>query len=137
VLSRIERFDPLTRTLTVAVTVDGSAARAAGGLPLTEGMFCEVTIPGKTMTGVFRLPRWAVSFEGEVLVAENDASGQTRLQRKQAQVLRTQDEEVFVSGGLAAGDRVVATRLANPMRNALLRVVSETPSTEFRAGTAR
>jgi len=136
-LSRIERFDPLTRTLTVAVTVDGSAARAAGGLPLTEGMFCEVTIPGKTMTDVFRLPRWAVSFEGEVFVAENDASGQARLQRKQAEVLRTQDEEVFVSGGLAAGDRVVATRLANPMRNALLRIVSETPSTTYRPGAAQ
>jgi len=138
VLSRVERFDPMTRTLTVAVTVDGNEARALdSGLPLTEGMFCEVLIPGKTMTGVFRLPRWAVDFEGEVFVAENDASGQPRLQRKQAEVLRTQDEEVFVSGGLAAGDRVVATRLANPMRNALLRIVSETPSTTYRPGAAQ
>jgi RND family efflux transporter MFP subunit len=118
-LDRVESFDPASRTLTVAVRIAGTDASAPEGesLPLVEGMYCQVAIPGKTMEDVFRIPRWAVSFDGKAYVTENE-----RLQIREVDVVRTQDEETFVSAGLAPGDTVIVTRLVNPLPNSLLDV---------------
>ncbi|HEO72092.1 MAG TPA: HlyD family efflux transporter periplasmic adaptor subunit [Candidatus Hydrogenedentes bacterium] len=120
-LARVERFDQMTRTVSVAVRVQGENARSPeGGLPLVEGMFCEVAIPGQTMEGVFRLPRWAVTFEDEAFVAVDDDQGRPRLEKRSVVVARRQGEEVFVSDGLRPGDHVLVTRLANPVPGLLL-----------------
>jgi len=116
VLHRVERFDPMTRTVSVAVRVDSEEARRdESGLPLVDGMFCQVEIPGKTMEQVCRLPRSAVTFEGWVYVAEGE-----RLKQRKVDVIRTEAEEAFVAGGLEPGDLVITTRLVNPLPNALL-----------------
>ena len=54
-LHRVEQFDPETRTLTVAVFISSqNACQVDGqGLPLVAGMFCEVTIPGRTLRDVY------------------------------------------------------------------------------------
>ena len=83
-------------------------------------MFCEVAIPGQTMEGVFRLPRWAVTFEDEAFVAVDDDQGRPRLEKRSVVVARRQGEEVFVSDGLRPGDHVLVTRLANPVPGLLL-----------------
>lgn len=122
-LNRVERFDETTRTVTVAVRVAADEARSPGrGLPLVEGMFCSVAIPGRAMRQVYRLPRWAVSFEGQVFMAEAN-----RLKRRQVKVLRNQGEEVFISQGLNAGELVITTRLVNPLPNSLLSFTVEGP----------
>ncbi len=115
-LNRVERFDQMTRTVTVAVRIAGEAAAVGGeGLPLVEGMFCAIEIPGKTMEQVYRLPRWAVSFEGQVHMAEDK-----RLKRRNVEVVRNQGEDTFVSSGFEPGELVVTTRLVNPLPNTLL-----------------
>lgn len=117
-LDRVLRVEQQTRTVTVAVRVPGAmAVSKEGGIPLVEGMFCQVTIPGKTMHGVYRLPRWAVGFDGVVYVAEDN-----RLQPRTVEVERTQGESTLVSGGLSPGDLVIVTRLVNPLPNTLLAV---------------
>jgi len=116
-LHRVVKFDQQTRTLTVAIRIEAQQARSEDpeALPLVEGMFCSVEIPGQTMHGVFRLPRWAVSFENTVYVSAED-----RLKTVLVEVERAQGEEAFVSGGLAPGDLVVVTRLIDPLENSLL-----------------
>lgn len=118
-LDRVEKFDEQTRTITVAVRVDAGDGRSGdpGGLPLVEGMFCEVAIPGGVMKGVYRLPRSAVSFDGTVYVAKDN-----RLRTVPVELLHERDNEAFVSSGLAPGDLVLTTRLVNPLENALLEV---------------
>ena len=117
VVHRIENFDQNTRTFTVAIRVSAEAARSStGGLPLVEGMFCSVEIPGKVMRQVCRLPRWAVSYEGNVFLSTDN-----RLTVQAVEVVRTQGEDTFVRG-LGAGDTVITTRLINPLPNALLAV---------------
>jgi RND family efflux transporter MFP subunit len=117
-LHRIERYERESVTANVAVRVSGAEAAAGkNGLPLVDGMFCTVEIPGKLMQGVFRLPPWAVSYEGEVYVAKD-----SRLERRKVTVLREQGGEVFVSEGLEPGDKVITTRLVNPLPNTLLEV---------------
>ncbi len=115
-LDRVERFDPMTRTVTVAVRIDnGKDNNSPEGLPLVEGMFCSVEIPGTTMHDVYRLPRWTVSFDGFTYIADGD-----RLRRRAVNVVRTQGEETYVDEGLSPGDIVVMTRLVDPLPGILL-----------------
>lgn len=119
-LDRVTHYDKQTRTLTVAVRVDGrTASGKSGGLPLVEGMFCVITIPGKMMRQVYRLPRWAVSFQDTVYLNVAD-----RLKTVPVTVARIQGDDAFVSHGLKTGDTVVITRLVNPLENSLLEIVN-------------
>lgn len=119
-LDRITRFDKQTRTLTVIVRVENQAASEEGALPLVEGMFCSVTIPGRKMRQVYRLPRWAISFN-DTLYLEVEG----RLKTIPVTVSRIQGDEAFVSGGLNEGDNVITTRLINPLENALLEILTQ------------
>ena len=123
-LHRPVRFDAENRSLTVAVRLEGREASKNGdsGLPLVEGMFCRVSIPGKLLTDVYRIPAEAVSFENRVYLAD-----QSRLKTVQVKVARTQDGFAYITEGLQPGDQVITTRLVDPLENALLDILeSET-----------
>lgn len=116
-LDRVERFDEASRTLTVAVRLRGSGAanRDSDQLPLVDGMFCRVEIPGRAMTKVYALPQSAVSIDSSVFTAVDN-----RLKTAKVDVLRQHDSLAYVSGGLESGDLVVTTRLVNPLDHTLL-----------------
>ena len=120
-LHRVVKFDQQTRTLTVAVRVYAETAMKKNpqSLPLVEGMFCSVKIPGRTLNNVFRLPRQAVSFENTVHLAVDN-----RLKTVPVKVARMESENAYVYGGLIAGDMVVTTRLIDPLENALLEITN-------------
>ena len=120
-LHRVVKFDQQTRTLTVAVRVYAKTAvkKNSQSLPLVEGMFCSIKIPGRTLNNVFRLPRQAVSFENTVYLAVDN-----RLKTVPVKVARMEGENVYVHSGLIAGDMVVTTRLINPLENALLEITN-------------
>ena len=119
-MDRVVQFNSQTRTLTVAVKIrpQEQSRHQDSSFPLVEGMFCRVDIPGKTLRNVVRLPRWSVSFENTVYVA-ND---QSRLTTVPVTVARSEGEDVFISEGLNPGQTVVVTRLTDPLENALLAV---------------
>ena len=117
-LHRVVRFDQQTRTITVAVRIDSSAAaNGSDCLPLVEGMFCSVDIPGKTLPNVYRLPTWAVSYKNTVYTVHD-----SRLKTVPVKVARIEGDTTIVSHGLEPGDLVVSTRLADPLENTLLEV---------------
>lgn len=119
-LDRVVKFDQETRTLTVAVKIPAANAVISDRtLPLVEGMFCSVEIPGLPMENVYRLPRWAVSFSNKVYTVQNN-----RLKTIAVTVVRSQGEETFVGAGLKPGDRVITTRLVDPLENSLLEIVA-------------
>lgn len=119
VLHRVVEFNQDTRMLRVAVRVESGQIRSEDpdGLPLVEGMFCSVSIPGRVMQGVYRLPVRAVSYTGAVFTAVND-----RLVTVPVEVARSQNEFAFVSKGLRPGDLVITTRLIDPLENSLLEI---------------
>ena len=118
-LDRVVKFDQKTRTLTVAVKIPAASAVSADRrLPLVEGMFCSVEIPGLPMENVYRVPRWAVSFSNKVYTVQNN-----RLKTVSVTVVRSQGEQTFVATGLNPGDRVITTRLVDPLENSLLEIV--------------
>lgn len=119
-LDRVERFDEQTRTLTVAVRINGGEAQSpvAGAMPLVEGMFCRVEIPGRIMERVVALPQWAVSYTNTVFVAGDD----DRLRTVPVEVAHKQGDFAYVSEGISPGDAVIITRLIDPLENTLLDV---------------
>lgn len=116
-LHRVVKFDPQTRTLTVAIRVKSEDAwlNNPETLPLVEGMFCSVSIPGRLMKDVIRLPRRAVSFKNTVYI-----SNDSRLKTIPVKVLRSEGDYAFITEGLRPGDLVITTRLVDPLENALL-----------------
>lgn len=118
-LHRVVRFDQQTRTLSVAVRIASTDAVGNGGqgLPLVEGMFCAVEIPGKTLKKIYRLPSWAVSYKNTVYKIQD-----SRLKTVPVKVARVEGDTTIVSDGLQSGDLVVSTRLADPLENTLLKV---------------
>lgn len=119
-LNRVVKFDQQTRTLTVAVRITAQSAMdsSSQALPLVEGMFCTVEIPGRTMRHVYRLPRQAVNFENKVYLATDEG----RLKTVNVTVERIDGEYVYVGQGLHPGDTVITTRLIDPLENALLEI---------------
>ncbi|MBC2743713.1 MAG: hypothetical protein HGJ93_11875 [Desulfosarcina sp.] len=128
ILNRVVKFDQQTRTLTVAVRVTAESAMGNGNraLPLVEGMFCTIEIPGRTMHNVYRLPRQAVSFENKVYLANADG----RLKTVDVTVERIEGEYVYVGRGLNPGDTVILTRLIDPLEKALLEIADTTAAKE-------
>lgn len=126
-LDRVVEFDPQTRTVTVAVRIDAESAAPPGpdGLPLVEGMFCRVELPGRRLNQVVRLPRWAVSYDGNAYAVRDE-----RLRTVRVQVAHTEGEFSFVTAGIAAGDIVIVTRLIDPLENSLVAYIADPKATD-------
>ncbi len=114
-IHRVVEFNKNTRTIILAVRVPAEEAISGNGLPLVEGMFCKIKIPGKTIKNVIRVPRWAVTFDGRVYTSVNN-----RLKTKKVEIARNEEDKTFVSTGLNSGDIVIITRLVDPLEKSLL-----------------
>jgi RND family efflux transporter MFP subunit len=97
-------LDPRTRLVHVVARVEDPYGLASGGAPLEVGLFVEAEIEGREVPGAVSLPRSALRGEREVVVV---GAGEA-LRSRAVEVLRIDGETVFVAGGLAAGERVVA-----------------------------
>lgn len=119
ILHRVVKFDQQTRTIHLAIRVNASQSLSTyeSGLPLVEGMFCSVAIPGKVLNNVFVIPRWAISFEKTLYVSMDN-----RLKTIPVEVARVQGETALVTSGIKPGDIVITTRLVNPLENSLLNI---------------
>jgi len=121
-LHRIVRFNQQTRTLTLAVRVDSESVsnEKKPSLPLVEGMFCTVKIPGKPLSNVIRVPRWAVSFDNTVYISTSEL----RLKTVPVKVARMEGEYAYIENGLNPGDTIITTRLIDPIENSLLEILN-------------
>ena len=119
-LHNVVKFDQQTRTVTVAVRVEPEKVRSmgAGRLPLVEGMFCSVKIPGRVMQNVIRIPRSAVSPDQTVYLCIDN-----RLKSAPVKVMRVEEDQAFISGAITPGDLIITTRLINPLENSLVEIV--------------
>ena len=119
-VSRIKaEMDDRTRTLPMIVEVDEASGPAEnqGSLRLRPGMFVSVKIKGKTVDQAFVLPRYVV-YPGNIVYTVED----NRLKIKPVNVLRAYKDSVIVSQGLAEGDQIIKTPLADATDGMLVRV---------------
>lgn len=119
-LSRLVAFDQESRTMTLAVVFDPSANLCQGCPPLVEGMFCSVSIPGKPVADLFRVKRWLVTTDNTLYVAEGSRLATRRVERVYAE-----GDWLFVTGEIAQGDRIITTRLVDPLEGAALNITAQ------------
>ncbi|WP_051785689.1 efflux RND transporter periplasmic adaptor subunit [Endozoicomonas numazuensis] len=86
--------------------------------PLKAGSFVYARILGSELEGLFNLPRSAVYSDGKVLVIDEDSS----LSFRQIIPVYADADSVYFSQGLAEGDRVAVTPLANPVEGMRVRL---------------
>jgi RND family efflux transporter MFP subunit len=102
-------LDPQSRMARLVVEVDAPYGGIAEGIPpLTIGMFVDVAIAGRHVDGVRILPRAAVRQGDRVWVVGPDG----KLRVRQAQVVRTIEDEVLTYLDLEKNERVIVSQLS-------------------------
>ncbi|MBX3707798.1 MAG: efflux RND transporter periplasmic adaptor subunit [Pseudomonadales bacterium] len=99
----------------------GNEAGNDASAPLAVGLFVRAEILGRTVDDVIALPRAALRGNSDqvyVVDAEN------RLRFRNVEVLRVVDEQAFINGGLAPGERVCISSLGNALDGMPVRIVS-------------
>lgn len=79
--------------------------------PLRIGTFVNANIQGKLLKDVVILPRYTLQANNLVWVADPE----NRLRSRKVEVITINGDNVYISAGLKQGDRVVITRLENPL----------------------
>ncbi len=137
-LHRVEKFDEVTRTVEVAIRVNPGqyVSESGGGIPLVEGMFCRVEVPGKVAEDVYKVPAAAVGFDRDsngqrtAYVAKLSEDGEYRLTSVRVKENHLDGQYVYLSDGIHDGDLIVATRLVNPLERSLLSIETTMASDE-------
>ncbi len=88
--------------------------------PLLLGMYVTAKIQGKSVPGVFSIPRTALRGSNEVWLVNPD----NRLELHPVEIVWSGPDRVLVRDGLEAGGSLVISDLATPVEGMLLKVVS-------------
>lgn len=122
VLRVMSELDPKGRMARLLVAVDDPLSlKSKGQVPLFLSALARVTVEGRSVEGVFVLPRGALRQGEQVWVV--DAQG--KLHIRTAVVAWQGEEEVYLREGVGEGDRVVVSRLSAPVEGMAVRVRGE------------
>jgi RND family efflux transporter MFP subunit len=111
--------DEKTRTVNLVARVEEPYANPAA--PLTVGLFVTGELQGRTLRRVASVPRGAVREGDTVWVADE----QSRLRIRPVTVARSEGPRVYIAEGLAAGERLVVSRLDAATEGMEIRVAEE------------
>ena len=118
-------FDDRSRVLyTVARIEDPYALKHPGRAPLRLGTFVNANISGRAFDDIVVLPRHILRAGNNLwIVDENNI-----LRNRQVSILRTGDDEIFVTAGLDVGERVSLTSVDASLNGSEVRINQTTPS---------
>ncbi|AMO55771.1 hypothetical protein GZ77_08375 [Endozoicomonas montiporae] len=88
--------------------------------PLKAGSFVTARLQGGEVEGLFQIPRRAVYADGKVMVIDDNNS----LRYRTIQPVYADENKVYVSHGLIAGERLCLTPLTNPVEGMKVRLSS-------------
>ncbi len=110
--------DPAGRMARVQVSVPSPLD---GPVPLLLGSYMRVDVPLKRVPSALSIPRAALR-EGDVVWIPKDGK---ELALQKVDVALRRDDDVLITAGLAAGDRVIVSSIAVPLPGTKLRVVDD------------
>jgi multidrug efflux system membrane fusion protein len=112
--------DPKSRMVHAVAAVEDPYGRnaEAGRPPLAVGMFVHARIAGRTIENAYVLPSVALRGGGQVAVVDAD----NRLRYRDVTLVRSEREQVVISGGLSDGDVVCISPLDAAVDGMLVRV---------------
>ncbi|MCH8134795.1 MAG: hypothetical protein IIB77_02315, partial [Proteobacteria bacterium] len=104
-------------TYAVARLVDPYRLRT-DGRPLPMGSFVTARIEGVTLDGIIRVPRNALRGSDQLIFVDDDS----RLRIRAVEIVRADAEYVYLTGGVAPGDRIVMTALETPINGMKVKI---------------
>lgn len=117
----LAEVDPQGRMARLVVTIKDPFLLTKAGVPgqpaLAIGSFVEVAFSGRTMREIFVIPRQALRDQNTVWVMGRD----NLLNIRSVEIARLEREEVYISKGLASGDRIILTNLTGAANGMKLR----------------
>jgi RND family efflux transporter MFP subunit len=96
-------IDEKTRTLPMTIEITNIEDSKKGIYKLRPGTFVKCSIKGETFENIFVLPRYVLN-QSNLFIVENG-----KLYKKEVNILRKFEEEVYVQSGLKKGDKVLST----------------------------
>jgi len=122
-VTRMEaEVDQKSRMVHVVVEIPHPYETAEGRPALLPGTFVDVSIVGRTLTGVVAIPRHAVREGGGVWVIEDGT-----LRVREIEILRSDRQQTLVASGLAQGDLVIVSTLDAVTDGMTVRVANDDP----------
>jgi RND family efflux transporter MFP subunit len=124
VVRSMGEMDPKSRMMQIVAAVDDPYGLRNGNGPrpaLAVGAFVDVLLEGRTLTGVYAIPRTALRDGSTVWTVD----GQNKLRIRKVVPLRVERREVVIAEGLNDGDTVVLTTLSGAADGMKLRLVRE------------
>ena len=114
-------LDERSRVLFVVARIDDPYALQVGDQPpLRIGSFVKANILGREMSDLVILPRYVLRAGNKLWVVDE----QMRLRNREVTTLRTQGDEIYVSGGLQQGDLVSLTTFSDALPGMAVRINS-------------
>ena len=92
-------------------------------MPPPVGLFVEAEIEGLTVENIFVIPRAALRNNNQVLVVDAD----NRLQFRKVEILRVYKEDVYISAGLSAGDRICVSPIQTVVNGMQVEPITDQP----------
>jgi RND family efflux transporter MFP subunit len=125
VVRSLGEVDPRGRMARVVVAVDDpyNLEKGQGGdlRDLEIGMFVDVEIAGKELSGVFTIPRSALR-DGDTVWTMDE---ERKLRIKPVTVVRREQDTIIVRNGFEEGDQVVLTKVSGAAEGMKLRLAGE------------
>lgn len=78
------------------------AGESSQSIPLPIGLFVEAEIRGKTVDGLYALPREVIRSGNRVLIVD----AENRMHYREVEILRLENERVLITSGLSPGERI-------------------------------
>ena len=123
IIRSLGEIDPTTRMATIVVVVDNPYRQkgAVNQPDLETGMFVDIQLKGRFLNNVISIPRKALRNNQQVWLIDEE----NRLRIKQVEIARREKEQLLISAGLSAGERVVITSLSAAADGMLLRPLKQ------------
>ncbi|MGB4248639.1 MAG: efflux RND transporter periplasmic adaptor subunit [Pseudohongiellaceae bacterium] len=119
-------IDATNNSVQAIVRVDQSATAGTNGeeltaVPLPVGLYVEAAINGKTIDGVFALPREVIRGNSQVLVVD----AENKMYFGDVEILRLENDRVLIQSGLRAGERICMSPIQAVVNGMTVQVIEE------------
>jgi len=115
-------LDPQTRMVNVIAQVEAPYATKGDTPPLAIGLFVEAEILGNTREDIFVLPRSALQANEQIYIVDSN----NKLQFRDVDILRAVGEQLYIQGGLTAGEIVCMSTVSNAIEGMVVRPQANT-----------
>ncbi len=105
-------LDPRTGMVYVVARVPEPYNHIDGKPPLSVGLFVDAEILGVFVENIVVLPRSALRSNNRVFVVDSD----NKLEFRKVDILRETEDEIYVSHGLTAGERICVSPMDTPVQ---------------------